>query len=89
MHDSATPVDRVTLAFRRVITRGPSASEVTHLTRLYETARAGFAVAPDTAVALLATGERPRDPALAPAELAAWTIVASTIMNLDEAVTTR
>ena len=89
MRDGATPADRVTLAFRRVITRGPSASEVTHLTRLYETTRAGFAAAPDTAVALLATGERPRDPALAPTELAAWTIVASTIMNLDEAVTTR
>ena len=34
------------------------------LTRLYETTRAGFAAAPDSAVALLATGERPRDPAL-------------------------
>jgi hypothetical protein len=89
IREGATAADRVTLAFRRVITRAPSASEVTHLTRLYETTRAGFTAAPDNAVALLATGERPRDPALAPVELAAWTVVASTIMNLDEAVTTR
>lgn len=89
MRDGTTPADRVTLAFRRVITRGPSASEVTQLTRLYETTREGFAAAPDSAVALLATGERPRDPTLAPTELAAWTIVASTIMNLDEAVFSR
>ena len=86
--DDARPTAS-TLAFRRVITRAPSASEVTHLSRLYETTRARFAAAPDVAVALLATGERPRDPALDPADLAAWTIVASTIMNLDEAVTTR
>ena len=66
-----------------------SASEVTHLTGLYESTRAGFAAAPGNAVALLATGEHPRDPALAPVELAAWTVVASTVMNLDEAVTTR
>jgi hypothetical protein len=89
MRDRATAADRVTLAFRRMITRAPSASEVAHLTRLYETTRAGFAAAPDNAVALLATGERPRDPALPPTELAAWTVVASTIMNLDEAVFSR
>jgi hypothetical protein len=89
MRDGTTPADRVTLAFRRVITRAPSVSEVTHLTRLYETTRAGFAAQPGSAVALLATGEHPRDPALAPVDLAAWTVVASTVMNLDDAVTTR
>jgi hypothetical protein len=89
MRDGATPAERVTLAFRRVITRVPSPSEVTHLTQLYETTRAGFAAAPDNAVALLSTGERPRDVALDAPELAAWTVVASTIMNLDEAVTSR
>ncbi len=89
MHVAATPADRVTQAFRRVITRAPSTSELTHLTRLYETTRMQFAGAPASATALLATGDRPRDAGLDPVEVAAWTIVASTIMNLDEAVTTR
>ena len=89
VRQGSTPVQRATLAFRKVITRAPSSSEIAHLVGLYATTRARFAGAPDTAVALLATGERPRDPTLDPVEVAAWTMVASTIMNLDEAVTTR
>jgi hypothetical protein len=36
---------------------------------------------------LLGIGEAPRDDKLDPAELAAWTNVASVLLNLDEAVT--
>ena len=72
-----------------MITRRPSASEVTRLSQLFDTTRVRFAAAPESAIALLATGEQPRDPALDPTDLAAWTIVTSTIMNLDEAVFTR
>jgi hypothetical protein len=89
MRGETTPAARVTQAFRRVITRAPSASEVTHLSRLFETTRARFAASPASAVALLGTGEHPRDTALDPTDLAAWTVVTSTIMNLDEAVFTR
>jgi hypothetical protein len=89
MRGETTPAARVTQAFRRVITRAPSASEVTHLSRLFETTRARFAASPASAVALLGTGEHPRDAALDPTDLAAWTVVTSTIMNLDEAVFTR
>ncbi len=39
---------------------------------------------PDSAAALLKTGEAPADPALDPAETAAWTLLSSQIMNLDE-----
>jgi hypothetical protein len=31
-------------------------------------------------------GEKPRDPSLPAAQLAAFTLVASTILNLDEAI---
>jgi hypothetical protein len=89
MRAPAPPAERVTLAFRRVISRAPTASEASQLARLFETTRTRFAAEPASALALLATGERPRDPALEPTELASWTIVASTIMNLDEAVFTR
>ena len=36
---------------------------------------------------LLAIGESPRDPAFAPAELAAWTAVMNVLLNLDETIT--
>ncbi len=85
----ATTEERTQYAFRRVISRRPSASEATHLTTLHDAERARFAEAPEAATALLATGERPRDPSLDPVDVAAWTVVASTIMNLDEAVHTR
>ena len=90
MRDGATPADRVTLAFRRVITRGAVRvrGDAAHPPRTRRRAPA-LRPHPQSAVALLATGERPRDPALDPTELAAWTIVASTIMNLDEAVFSR
>ena len=42
---------------------------------------------PDAAQKLLAVGEAPRNEKLDPAELAAWTMVASMILNLDETVT--
>ena len=40
-----------------------------------------------SAVKLLGVGESPRDRRLDPAELAAWTTVASVILNLDETIT--
>jgi hypothetical protein len=89
MRRGETPAARVTYAMRQVIAREPSPTEVSRLADLYESERARFAGNRASALALLATGERPRDPALDPVDLAAWTIVASTVMNLDEAVFSR
>jgi hypothetical protein len=36
---------------------------------------------------LIGVGEAKRNPKLDPAELAAWTTVASTILNMDETIT--
>jgi hypothetical protein len=84
-----SPADQVTYGFRRVLSRTPTSSEVELLANLYETEHGRYAADRKAAEALLSTGERPRDPALDPADVAAWTVVASTIMNLDEAVHTR
>jgi len=51
------------------------------------TFRARFAAQPEAVKRLLAVGERPADPALPAAELAAWTMVASQFLNLDEFLT--
>lgn len=49
--------------------------------------RSAYQQNPDAAKALIAIGNRPADPSLPPDELAAWTMVASTVLNLDETIT--
>lgn len=46
-----------------------------------------FASRPQSAQALLAIGDTPPDKSLRPGELAAWTLVASQFLNLDEFIT--
>lgn len=75
--------------FRRVLSRFPEADELDLLKALLEKQCARFAADPAAAERLLSVGEsKSRCPA-APAELAAWTVVAQTILNLDEAITRR
>ena len=50
----------------------------------FEGERAEFAAAPERAAALLAMGESPSDPDLEAVEHAAWTVIASMLLNLDE-----
>ena len=51
--------------------------------------RARYEAAPDEAMALLEVGEAPRDESLDPAEVAAWTLAASAVLNLHETLTQR
>ena len=54
---------------------------------LYERVLESFQGAPERAEALLAVGESPRDEQLDPIEHATWTVLASTLLNLDETLT--
>lgn len=54
---------------------------------VYDAQLADFQVDLDAARALLGVGETPNDPALDPAELASWTVLASMLLNLDETLT--
>ena len=83
----AAPADRVRFAFRLATARAPNERELEMLTELYAKAKSRFAPQPEPALKLLSTGEAKRDETLDSAELAAWTIVASTILNLDETLT--
>jgi len=78
---------RLEFAFRSVLARQPTTVELTILRGVYDRQLARFRELPDAAKALLAVGESPADPSLDPAELAAWAMVASAILNTDEAVT--
>lgn len=79
--------ERVVLAYRRVLGRVPQPAESAIALRGLERHRQRFLAEPESAKHLLAVGESPVHPDLEPAEHAAWTLVCSTILNLDEAVT--
>jgi mono/diheme cytochrome c family protein len=84
---SGSDADRVTWAFRTATARTPSAAEKAVLLRVLDQQRRHYQANIPAAEALLSNGEAPRDITLDPAELAAWTLISSTILNLDETVT--
>ncbi len=82
-----TAGERISFAIRSALGREPRAAEQQLLTGLLERERARFQQQPERAKQLLAIGESPRNAALAADEHAAWTVVANTILNLDEFLT--
>ncbi|MEX0904244.1 MAG: DUF1553 domain-containing protein [Balneolaceae bacterium] len=76
--------DQVTFAFRVVTSRSPNDREITRLADLYEQEYIIYQEEPSLADELLSVGESPVDSELDSAELAARTIIASAIFNLDE-----
>jgi hypothetical protein len=82
-----TPRDRAAYGFRLATARRPEAEELAALVGQYEAQLAEYRASGEAAVQLLSVGESPRDESLDPAELAAWTMVANVILNLDETVT--
>src|SRR5262249_6055681 len=84
-----TPESRLVFGFRSATARVPSAREQGVLLEVRQQALARFRADRDAARKLLAVGESPRDATLDEVELAAWTAVASVILNLDETITRR
>ena len=82
-----TPGERAAFAFRIATARFPTSDELGVLLRVYQTELGEFQSDTESAVKLLSYGEAKRNEALDPAELAAWTMVANLILNLDETVT--
>jgi hypothetical protein len=79
--------DRLAFAFKSVLARSPSAAELAVLRRVLDRQQAAFAVRPEAAAKLLTIGESPADASFDAAELAAWAMTASAILNTDEALT--
>jgi hypothetical protein len=82
-----TTAERLTFAFRTVLTRTPSEAELRLLRKMFEEQLGVYQKDNKAAVKLLKVGESPRDEELEVAELAAWTMIASALLNLDETVT--
>jgi len=75
--------------FRRATARLPDVRERAALDGLFARQRARFAADPAAARKLIGVGASPRGRELEAVELAAWTVVAQTVLNLDEVVTRR
>lgn len=75
--------------FRRVLSRVPHDDEVVHLQKLLQRQRVRFQADVAMANALLNVGASETPEGIDSVELGAWTIVAHTILNLDEAMTRR
>ena len=78
---------RIALAFRLATARVPGRGENGVLRDLLRTQRQVFTADRAAARKLVAIGESSHDDRIDAAELAAWTTVASTILNLDETIT--
>jgi len=82
-----TPEDRIGRAFRLALARTPRETEIAAVRKALARFEAHYRAKPDDALAYLRQGDSPRHPKLPPVELAAYTGVASLILNLDETVT--
>jgi hypothetical protein len=68
--------------FRRAVSRFPTGEEKRVLGDRYESALAAYQKDPEAAAGLAGSDKRPTN-----AVAAAWTVVASVILNLDEVIT--
>jgi hypothetical protein len=83
----ADPDAWITQAFQHATARRPDADELSVLRRVYAQQLTEFQADPEAARALIAVGESKPDEHLDPCQLAAMTMVANLILNLDETVT--
>lgn len=81
-----TPKERIEWAFQSITSRAPYEEELKILLDDFERFTSDFEADPASAKKLLQVGEKACDPNLNPTELAAYTLVANTLLNLDEAV---
>ena len=78
---------RIRWAFRECLSRPPFEEELAVLLATLERERKRYAAEPDEAAAFLTNGESPRNETIAAEEHAAWSQVATVLLNLSETVT--
>jgi len=84
--EAGNETQRLDLLFNLLASRKPNARERAVCTKLLKSLQKRYTAAEKDAVALLATGEAPRDPKLNPAEHAAWSQLAITVLASDVAI---
>jgi hypothetical protein len=79
-----TQAEQISYLFRLATARTPNAKEVAELASALKDLQAEYAGKPDEAKKLISIGESQPDANLKPTDLAAWTMLANTVLNLDE-----
>jgi hypothetical protein len=82
----ADAVSRIAYGFKRATCRTPTPRETDVLAAALAQQLERYRRSPEAAAKLIAVGAKPRDPKLDATELAAYTMAASIILNLDEVV---
>jgi hypothetical protein len=80
------PEQRIQYLSELVLSHDPSPQMASVLQQSLNQMEKHYATDPTAAHELVAVGEKPRDAAIPPPELAAWTMVVSEVLNLDEAL---
>ncbi|MBI4556770.1 MAG: DUF1553 domain-containing protein [Candidatus Hydrogenedentes bacterium] len=83
----ASTEERLNWAYRRALSRKPSADEIALLTELCNKHRTEFTNDKESAQKLIAVGQCPPPQDIDPIELAGWTSVARAILNMHETIT--
>jgi len=78
---------RLNFAFRQVVARYPTSEEAAILERTLTKHAARYQANAEAAKQLIAFGDSKANATLKPEELAAWTMIANLLLNLDEALT--
>lgn len=78
---------RAALLMQRVLCRPPTSEELDAMLDSLADLRDRFAASPDDALSAATDPIGPLDAGIAPPEAAAWSVLASVILNLDEALT--
>jgi hypothetical protein len=81
-----TPEARLTFLFRLTTARRPDAKEMAELVAAYKDHLATYTRDAARAKQLISVGELKPDAKLNPSELAAWTMIANLVLNLDEVI---
>jgi hypothetical protein len=87
IHGGADLQQRLKFAWRTALSRPPKPGELAVLADLYTKHKQEYAADQKSAESIAAAGEAPKAKDLDAAELAAWTSVSRTILNLHEAIT--
>jgi hypothetical protein len=83
----SSPEERLAYGFRLATARMPQPEELSVLTRVFGQHLEHYRGNVEAATRLLSIGESPRDQTLDPAEHAAYAMLGSLILNLDETIT--
>ena len=86
IHHHADGTQRLNFAFRCTVARLPEDTELAILQDMLAAAHIRFTRQPDAAAKLFSVGSSKADATIDAAELAAWTTVASILLNLDETI---